>query len=83
MLSPSGSVEYTKARKYDKVGVYDPYWSEEFVTRVVSSTLNVPLPTFKGLGQIASWQHCLNAVSLLAVASKASPDKVLRSAGRL
>lgn len=83
MLSPQGSVEYTKARKYENVGAYDPYWSEEFVTRTVSNSLDVPLPSFKGMGQIASWQHCLNAVSLLAVASSASPDKVLRSAGRL
>lgn len=83
ILSPLGSVEYTKARKYDNVGAYDPYWSEESVTRTVSSTLDVPLPNFKGLGQIASWQHCLNAVSLLAVASSASPDTVLRKAGRL
>lgn len=83
ILSPMGSVEYTKARKYDNVGAYDPYWSEEFVTRTVSNSLNVRLPNFKGLKQIASWQHCINAVSLLAVASSASPDTVLRKAGRL
>jgi hypothetical protein len=35
-------------------------------TRTVSTTPpSVPLPTFKGLGQIASWQHCANAIALL------------------
>jgi hypothetical protein len=34
-------------------------------TRTVSSTLDVPMPGFKPLGKAASWEHCLNAVSLL------------------
>ena len=35
------------------------------VTRTVSSSLQVPLPTWKPLGKVASWQHCANAVALL------------------
>jgi hypothetical protein len=33
--------------------------------RTVSTTLKVPKPRFKPLGQVASWQHCANAVGLL------------------
>lgn len=33
--------------------------------RTVSTTLNVPLPKFKKLMDVASWQHCANAVALL------------------
>lgn len=35
------------------------------MTRTVSSSLNVPLPNFKTLDKVASWQHCANAVALL------------------
>lgn len=35
------------------------------LSRSVSSTLQVPLPTVKPLGKIASWAHAANAVSLL------------------
>lgn len=35
------------------------------VGRTVQSTLQVPLPTFKTLDKVASWQHCANAVALL------------------
>lgn len=34
-------------------------------TRVISSSPDLPLPTFKPLVKAASWQHCLNAVSLV------------------
>lgn len=34
-------------------------------TRSVSSTVKVPMPTFKPLGKVTSWQHCANAVGLL------------------
>lgn len=82
--SPLGSENYTKCSKFTQDGYASPsYWAEDFVTRTVTSSLGVDLPTFKGLGRIASWQHCLNAVALLAVASKSKPDDVLRSAGRL
>jgi hypothetical protein len=34
-------------------------------SRTVSTTIKVPMPTFKPLGKAASWQHCVNAVGLL------------------
>lgn len=33
--------------------------------RSISTTLKVPMPSFKPLSQVASWQHCANAVALL------------------
>jgi len=33
--------------------------------RAISTTLAVPMPQVKPLGQIASWQHCANAVALV------------------
>lgn len=41
---------------YSKIGSF---------TRTVSGSLDVPLPEFKPLGKVASWQHCINAVALL------------------
>jgi len=38
------------------------------VTRTVSSTLAVPLPSFKPLAKVASVGHCLNAIALLTTA---------------
>jgi hypothetical protein len=35
------------------------------VDRTVSTNLATPLPQFKTLGKVASWQHCANAVALL------------------
>jgi hypothetical protein len=35
------------------------------VTRTVSTSLDVPLPSWKPLSQVASWKHCANAVALL------------------
>jgi hypothetical protein len=37
------------------------------VDRTVSSSLSTPLPSFKPLAKVASWQHCVNAVALLTV----------------
>jgi len=34
-------------------------------TRSVSSSLQIPLPSWKPLGKVASWMHCANAVALL------------------
>ena len=34
-------------------------------SRSVDRTFDIPLPNFNGLGRIASWKHCLNAVALL------------------
>jgi hypothetical protein len=35
------------------------------ITRSISTSLSVPMPVLKQFGQIASWQHCANAVALL------------------
>lgn len=42
-------------------------WSknDSFARSVFPFGLTVPLPSFKGLGKAASWQHCANAVALL------------------
>jgi len=37
------------------------------VTRSISSSLTVPLPSFKDLGDVPSWKRAANAVSLLVV----------------
>lgn len=34
-------------------------------SRSVSSTLDVPMPVFKSLSRVASWQHCTNALALM------------------
>jgi len=45
------------------------------VTRTVSTSLSVPLPTFKTLDKVASWRHCANAVALLTqLGSKKRPS---------
>jgi len=36
------------------------------MTRIISSTLSVPAPVVKPWTKIASWQHCANAIALLA-----------------
>ena len=36
------------------------------VTRTVSTSLSVPLPSMKPLGKVASWMHAANAVALLS-----------------
>ncbi len=35
------------------------------MSRVISTSLNVPLPGVKGLGEVASWKRAANAVALL------------------
>jgi len=35
------------------------------MTRSVSTTLQIPLPSMKPLSKVASWEHCANAVALL------------------
>lgn len=44
-------------------------------TRSISTTLAVPMPTFKGLQKAASWQHCANAVALLTGLASGHPTK--------
>jgi len=40
-------------------------WRHVDVTRTVSGTLDVPMPSVKPLGSSATWQHTLNALALL------------------
>jgi hypothetical protein len=40
-------------------------------TRSISTTLKVPMPTFKPLNKVASWQHCANAVALVVASGHA------------
>jgi len=35
------------------------------MTRVISAAPKIPLPEFKSLDKVASWQHCANAIALL------------------
>jgi hypothetical protein len=35
------------------------------MSRTVGTTLQIPLPSWKPLSQVASWKHCANAVALL------------------
>lgn len=40
-------------------------YSQVLFGRTVSTTLDVPMPRIKSLGQVAAWQHCANAIGLL------------------
>lgn len=43
-----------------------PYYAREYgLTRTVSSSLGVPLPSVKPLSKVATWQHAVNAVALI------------------
>lgn len=46
-------------------GPWSGYTTQVNVNRVVSSSLSVPLPTFKRLDQVVSWKHAANAIALL------------------
>jgi hypothetical protein len=48
-----------------KVTDFNWRYMRVIVDRTVSSTLATPKPSFKTLGKVASWQHCVNAVALL------------------
>lgn len=48
-------------------------WTKGNLSRTVSSTLQIPLPSFKPLMKVASWQHCANAIALLTVRSAQKP----------
>lgn len=66
----------------DRFPVAGPIWlnrpmvefSNVLFSRSISTTVKVPMPTFKPLGSVASWQHCANAVGLL-VANFGTPGK--------
>lgn len=47
-------------------GDWSGYTTELNVDRTVSTSLAVPLPSFKTLDKVASWKHCANAVALLS-----------------
>lgn len=52
-----------------------PNWAmyqQVITTRTVSTSLDVPTPTFKKLGDVPSWKRCANAVALLITAHGAS-----------
>jgi hypothetical protein len=57
-------VAYTPQSSFFAFKPRGNYYSVNF-TRTVSTTVKVPMPTFKPLGKVASWQHCANAVGLL------------------
>jgi len=47
-------------------GSPEQFWDEVVsFSRTISSSLNVPKPVLKGLGQMDSWRRCTNAVALL------------------
>lgn len=77
-MSPYGSVDYTKVYKIQNLSGYVPLYREVKVNRVVSTSLSVPTPDFKGWRKTASWEHGLNGISLLASASSKNPDDVIR-----
>ena len=41
-------------------------------SRTISAAPELPLPEFKPLSQVASWQHCANAIALVAQAATGS-----------
>jgi len=45
-------------------------WRQIQVSRAFSSALDVPMPAFKPLSKVASWEHCANAIALLGARSK-------------
>lgn len=77
-LSPHGSVVYTKAYDYHVLSPIPSRRCEVSFTRTVNTSLPIPLPEFKGFRSVASYEHCLNGVSLLATAAKHDPDDVLK-----
>lgn len=50
-------------------------------SRVVTTTLPIPVPTLKPLSKAASWMHCANAVSLLTSQFALSGWKKVRTPG--
>lgn len=83
VMSPYGSVQYTKTYKY--VAGPSSLWHYLREWRTVSSSLTpmVSLPDFKGLGSILSWEHCVNALGLLFNSKSRDPIDVYRDASRM
>lgn len=82
VASPNGNV-YSIFKSFLDLTGGSPYIREFTMTRTISTQLDVPIPTFKGLGKAASWEHCANAVALLLSSKKGNPDAVLRKIGSL
>lgn len=40
-------------------------WHSANFSRTLSNTADVPMPSFKSLAKVASWQHCANALALV------------------
>lgn len=51
-------------------GDWSGYTTQMSMTRTVSTSLSVPLPSFKTLDKVTSWKHCANAVALLGQLKK-------------
>jgi hypothetical protein len=62
-LSFSGTIAVASATTYSQV----------LFSRSVGSSLDVPMPNFKPLSKVASWQHCANALALLTQVFSSSP----------
>lgn len=45
------------------------FWKSVKFDRSISAAPKLPLPSFKPLSQVASWQHCANAVALVSQAA--------------
>jgi hypothetical protein len=41
------------------------YFRQSHIIRTVTAAPDIPMPEFKPLSKVASWQHCANAVALL------------------
>jgi len=80
--SPNGNV-YSIFKSFLDLTGGNPYIREFTMTRSISTSLDVPKPSFKGLSKAASWEHCANAVALLLSSKKDNPDAVLRNIGNL
>lgn len=69
-------IEGIKGYHYDRFiekpsGYFSESWSFD---RTLSTSLNIPLPSMKTLGQAASWQHTANAIALFVGMKGNSPN---------
>jgi hypothetical protein len=68
-VSGLGNYYQPTAVGYERVtcgGAFE--WKAVSMTRTVSNVLNVPMPSVKSFAKIAGWQHCANALALMAQA---------------
>nr|UJQ85878.1 MAG: hypothetical protein 1 [Leviviridae sp.] len=57
MPNPSSAIQYNDGQTYS--------YRDLVISRTVSTTLSVPLPTVKPFSKVAGWRHCANAVALV------------------